>query len=408
MQIYKSFIYLSLYIIRIIKFIIMNNYNDIGVYAKFNNCFANINDPRQQAKVKHLLQEILFITVIAVIAGADEITDIEKYANAKANWFKTFLKLPNGIPSHDTFNRVLCIIDPVEFEQCFMSWVSYYKDQLPITEEKDVINIDGKTLCGSADKNTGKKAIHMVSALSTKYGLVLGQKKCAEKSNEITAIPELLNVLDIAGAIITIDAMGCQKKIAKKIINKGADYILALKGNQENLFKEVTDLFEKIQHKEFAHYIYTQDTETGKDHGRIETRHCITINDLSWLFEIHQWPSVKSIAKVTATVFKNGTETVEHRYYISSLPGEAELINRAVRKHWHIENKLHWILDVVFKEDDSRLRSGNGPENLSIIKRIALNATKAEDSMKDSLRGKRIMATYNENYALKIFSKMVN
>jgi len=384
----------------------MENYNDTLVYAKFNNCFANINDPRQQGKVKHLLSEILFISVMAVIAGADEISDIAKYASSCANWFRAFLMLPNGVPSHDTFNRVLCLINPVEFEKSFVSWVSCYKDQLNITEEMDVINIDGKTLRGSADKNTGKKAIHMVSALSTKYGLVLGQTKCAEKSNEITAIPELLNVLDIAGALITIDAMGCQKKIARKILSKGADYLLALKGNQGNLLNEITEMFDKIKYKEFAHYIWGQDTETSKDHGRIETRHCITINNLDWLFEIHQWPEVKSIAMVTSTVFKNGKETIEHRYYISSLPGDAKLMNRAVRKHWHIENKLHWILDVVFKEDDSRLRSGNGPQNLSIIKRMALNATKAENSVKDSLRGKRILARYNQNFALKIFSKM--
>lgn len=386
----------------------MENFNDIRVYEKFSNCFANIKDPRQPGKIKHLLPEILFISSLAVIAGADEITDIAKYGSAKVNWLKTFLELPNGIPSHDTFNRVLCLISPIEFEQCFLSWVSYYKDILPITEEKDVIPIDGKTLRGSADNNTAKKAIHMVSALSTKCGLILGQIKCAEKSNEITAIPELLNVLDIAGAIITIDAMGCQKKIAKKIIDKSADYLLALKGNQGNLLQEVMDMFDKIKHNEFKQYIYDEDTEIEKDHGRIETRNCVTINNLDWLFEIHQWTKVKTIAMVTATVFKNGIETVEHRYYISSLHGDAKIINRAVRKHWHIENKLHWILDVIFNEDGSRLRSGNGPQNVSILKRLALNAIKTENSTTDSVRGKRKFATWNDNYALKVFSSMLS
>lgn len=398
---------MSLYIIRLFILVIMENCNDISVYDKFSKCFANIRDQRQPAKIKHLLQEILFMSTMAIIAGADEITDIAKYAQQKMNWFKTFLELPNGTPSHDTFNRVLCLINPLEFEKSFVSWLNYYKDLLPVTEERDIVPIDGKTLRGSADNNTAKKAIHMVSAMSTKYGLILGQRKCAEKSNEITAIPELLNVLDIAGAIITIDAMGCQKKIAKKIIDKGADYILALKGNQGNLLKEVTDMFEKIKNKEFKHFVFDEDTETEKDHGRIETRRCITITNFDWLFEIHQWSSVKSIAMVTSTVFKNGKETIEHRYYISSLNGDAKLNNRAVRKHWHIENKIHWVLDVVFNEDGSRLRSGNGPQNMSTLKRLALNALRAENSTDDSIRGKRKIASWNDNYALKIFSKML-
>lgn len=385
----------------------MTNYNDISVYDEFSKCFANINDPRQPEKIKHLLREILFMSTMAVIAGADEITDIAKYAKEKMGWFKTFLELPNGIPAHDTFNRVLCMLNPVEFEQSYVSWLSYYKDILPDTGEVDIIPIDGKTLRGSADTNTAKKAIHIVSALSTKYGLILGQRKCAEKSNEITAIPELLNVLDIVGAIITIDAMGCQKKIAKKIIDKKGNFILALKGNQGNLLLEVTDMFEKIKKKEFKHFICNEDTETEKDHGRIETRHCITITNFDWLLEIKQWTWVKSIAMVTSTVFKNGKETVEHRYYISSLTGDAKLINRAVRKHWHIENKVHWVLDVVFNEDGSRLRSGNGPQNVSLLKRLALNAIRAENSTNDSIRGKRKIASWNDNYALKIFSKML-
>ncbi len=381
---------------------------DKAVYEVFTSYFANISEPRQISKIKHLLSEVLFITVLAIIAGAEDFEDIEHYAKTKFQWLATFLKLPGGVPSHDTFNRVLCLINSQEFEQCFISWIKDYRNSITIPDEQDIICVDGKTLCNSSDKSKGRKAIHMVSALSTKYGLILGQRKCEEKSNEITAIPALLALLDIHGTIITIDAMGCQKKIAKKIIEKKADYILAVKENQNNLYKEIVDMFNKVKIPEFAHYIYQQDTEIDKGHGRIETRHCMTINNLNWLFEIHQWEGVKSITKITATVIKNGKETIENRYYISSLNGNANLMNRAVRKHWHIENKLHWVLDVLFKEDYCRVRSGNGAENLSIVRRIALNKLKADTSFQGSLKSKRKQAAWNDNYACKIFCEMMS
>lgn len=384
----------------------INTIKDEAVYNVFNEYFVHISDPRQPHKIKHLLSEILFLTVLAVIAGADDFHEIEQYAKEKYKWLQTFLKLSDGIPSHDTFNRVICMIDAKQFQQSFTDWVSDIRSNIKPSEQKDIINIDGKTVCNSDDKVNGKKAIHMVSALSTKYGLVLGQKKCSEKSNEITAIPTLLTMLLIEGSVITIDAMGCQKNIALKIINKKADYILALKGNQGNLHKEVVDLFEKVKTPEFAHYVYQQDIQEGKDHGRIEKRECVTIKNLSWLFEIQQWKSVRSIAKITATVFKNGKETVEERYYISSLSGNASFINRAVRKHWHIENKLHWILDVIFKEDYCRVRTGNGAENLSTIRKIAINTFKLDTSEKCSLKNKRKKASWNDAYAVKILNNM--
>ncbi|MBI5417753.1 ISAs1 family transposase [Candidatus Poribacteria bacterium] len=386
---------------------IIDTIKDQSAYTLFNNYFASISDPRQISKIKHLLSEILFITVLAIIAGAEDFEDIALFAKTKFQWLSTFLKLPGGIPSHDTFNRVLCMLSPQEFEQSFISWVSDYRTGIAPTDEKDIICVDGKTICNSGDKIRGSKAIHMVSALSTKYGLILGQRKCEEKSNEITAIPALLALLDIRGTIITIDAMGCQKKIAKKIISKMADYILALKENQGNLYKEVVDLFDKVKTPEFAHYIEQQDTEIDKGHGRIETRHCIIINNLKWLYEIHQWEGVKCIVKITSTVIKNDKETEETRYYISSLYGNARLINRAIRKHWHIENKLHWVLDVLFKEDYCRVRSGNGAENLSIVRRIALNKLKADTTFQGSLKAKRKRAAWNDNYACKIFSEMM-
>jgi len=248
----------------------------------------------------------------------------------------------------------------------------------------------------------------MVSALSSQYGLVLGQQKCYEKSNEITAIPALLNMLLIEGAVITIDAMGCQRDIAKKIIAREADYILALKANQKNLQNEVIDLFEKIKTPEFDHYTYQKDTQIEKDHGRIEKRECITIKNLSWLFEIHKWKGVQSIAKITATVRHqaSGKETKEERYYISSMSGNAAFINKAVRKHWFIENKLHWILDVIFKEDYCRVRTGNGAENLTTIRKIAYNAIKQDNTVKTSFKNKRKMCGWNDNFALNIMKNM--
>ena len=392
----------------------MNTIKDGAVYEIFNEYFSHIEDPRQAHKIDHLLSEVLFVSVLAVIAGADDFNEIAKYCKIKYNWLSTFLKFPGGIPSHDTFNRVLCMIDADQFQQSFIDWIEDIRNSIKSDYdktkelEKDVISVDGKAVRRSKDSSKGQKAIHMVSAFSSKFGLVLGQQKCLEKSNEITAIPALLTMLLIKGTIITIDAMGCQKKIAKKIIKKEADYILAIKGNQANLYKEVIDIFEKIKTPEFKKYTYQAETEVDKDHGRVETRECVTINNLGWLFEIHGWKGVKSIAKVTATVYhlSSGKETVEERYYISSLSGNAALINLAVRKHWYVENKLHWVLDVVFKEDYSRVRTGNGAENLTTIRKIALNTIKRDNTVKTSIKNKRKMCGWNDNYALNILKNM--
>lgn len=264
----------------------MNTINEDAVYEVFNEYFSHIEDPRQAHKIDHLLSEILFVTVLAVIAGADDFNEIAKYCKTKYNWLSTFLEFPGGIPSHDTFNRMLCMIDAAQFQQSFVDWVADIRnsakpgdDETGVTG-KDVVSFDGKTVRRSRNGNNGKKTIHMVSAFSSKFGLVLGQKKCLEKSNEITAIPALLTMLPIKGAVITIDTMGCQKKIAGKITKMGTDYILAIKGNQTNLYKEVVDMFEKVKTPGFAHYVFQTETETDKDHGRVETRECVTINNL--------------------------------------------------------------------------------------------------------------------------------
>jgi predicted transposase YbfD/YdcC len=346
------------------------------------------------------------MTVLAVIAGADDFDEIALYAKEKQSWLKSFLKLPGGIPSHDTFNRVICMIDARQFQDSFIDWMHDIRTALPGLPGEDVVSLDGKTVCNSEDKTNNKKAIHMVSAMTSKYGMVLGQQKCNEKSNEITAIPALLKILLVEGSIITIDAMGCQKNIAKTIRSRKADYILAVKANQGNLYKEIIDMFDKVKKPEFASYIHSVDTQLDKDHGRIETRECVTIENLGWLFEIQQWEDARSICKITATVIRNGKETVEERYYISSLPGNAALMNRAVRKHWHIENKLHWVLDVLFKEDYCRVRTGNGAENLTTIRKIALNTFKMDQTESCSLKRKRKRAAWDDNYALMIISKM--
>lgn len=392
----------------------MNTIKDKAVYDVFCGYFSHISDPRESHKIGHLLEEILFITVLAVIAGADDFNEIAKYCKMKHKWLLTFLKLPGGIPSHGTFNRSPCMIGAEQFQQSFINWIGdiragFNNDGNKTEEpEKGVISVDGKTVRRSKGESKGKKAVHMVSAFSSKYGLALGQQKCFEKPNEITAIPALLTMLLIKGSVITIDAMGCQKKIAGKIIKKEAGYVLAIKGNQANLYKEVIDIFNKVKTPEFARYIYQTKTGVDKGHGRTETRECITINNLGWLFDIHQWKGVKSIAKVTATVQHqaSGKETVEERYYISSLTGNAGFINRAVRKHWHVENKLHWVLDVIFKEGYSRVRTGNGAENLTAIRKIALNTMKRDKSVKTSIKNKRKMCGWDDNYALNILKNM--
>ena len=388
--------------------------NESKIFTNFQSYFGELKEFRQQAKIKHLMSDILFIVVLATICGASDFEEIALFAQSRREWLSSFLKLPGGIPSHDTINRVMCAIDPVGFEQAFMDWISCYKDQLqaPSLEQeqeiaKDVIAMDGKTIRNSSDTTKGIRAAHMVSAYSTKFGLVLGQKKCHEKSNEITAIPALLALIDLKGVIITIDAMGTQKNIATTIIDKGADYILALKGNQGNLQTEVVDFFDKVKNPEFQRYIYQKDQEIDKGHGRIETRICQTITNLDWLYETSKWKGIKSIIKVTSIVISEDKETSEDRYYISSLNGNAKLINRSIRKHWQIENNLHWVLDVLFREDYCRIRSGNGAENMSIIRKIALAIIKSDSSTKKSLKSKRQKAAWDQQYALYIMSQMM-
>ena len=356
--------------------------------------FSTLPDPRIERTKEHLLEDIIFITIAAVICGAETWNEIEDYGKAKKEWLCQYLKLPNGIPSHDTFNRFFSALDPQAFEGAFLSWV---KAICELTEG-EVVNIDGKTLCGSLIKG-GKRAVHIISAWANANQLSLGQIKVDEKSNEITAIPRLLEVLTLKGCLVTIDAMGCQRDIAAKIIEKEADYILAVKGNQGVLEENVKDAVRFTTPT-------SQWTESDFGHGRIEERTCSVYHDLSFIENATAWQSLFAIIKIDSYRYIkcSGKEERETRYYITSSDGSAEKLGKAIRSHWGIENKLHWQLDVSFREDDSRKREGYAAQNFSLINRIALNLIKQEQSKKRSVKGKRLSAGWNNDYLLKILT----
>jgi predicted transposase YbfD/YdcC len=363
------------------------------------NHFSIITDPRRDHKKKHELIDIIAITICAVLCGADDWVSIEEFAEAKIDWFKKFLNLENGIPSHDTFGRVFAILSPEEFQESFISWVQSVSKVF----NKDVIAIDGKTLRRSHDKKNGKSAIHMVSAWSVNNRMVLGQCKTAEKSNEITAIPVLLKALEIKGCIVTIDAMGCQKKIAKEINKKKGDYILGLKGNQGNLHKEAEELFLTAKKKSFKGYSVDYCETSEKSHGREETRKCWVFDNLN-LSEGKGWDGLKTIGVIESDVLRDGHRSNEYRYYISSIEKDANLFLKSVREHWQIENSLHWTLDIAFREDESRARKGHSAENLGKVRHIALNLLKNEKTSKVGVKNKRLKAGWDEDYLLKVLA----
>jgi predicted transposase YbfD/YdcC len=366
--------------------------------SKLRSIFSQIDDPRSDINKLHKLEDILLIGIIAVICAADTWKDMETFGKAKEGFLRSFLDLPNGIPSDDTFNRVFSSIDSEQFEACFMDWVGH----LVNLTDGEVVPIDGKTIRGA--KSNGKKSpFHMVSAWATKNNLVLGQVKVSEKSNEITAIPKLLELITVKGCTVTIDAMGCQQEIARKIIKEGANYILAVKENQKQLYQDIEDEFR------FGKDIQV-DVSQDLDHGRIETRECSVITDFKFIENIEEWKELKSIVKIESTrEFKNSDKPTETatRYYISSLLAGAKELQRAIRLHWAIENKLHWVLDVAFSEDASRKRTGNAAQNFSILNKIALNLLKNETSAKQGIRGKRLKAAYDQNYLIKVLNKKV-
>jgi predicted transposase YbfD/YdcC len=365
--------------------------------------FGQVVDPRVERTKRHHLLDIITIAICAVVCGADDWVEVEQFGNDKLDWFRTFLKLPHGIPSHDTFGDVFARINPAEFERSFLSWVHTIVRLLP----GEVIAVDGKQLRRSHNRSLGKNAIHMVSAWASRNRLVLGQVKVAEKSNEITAIPRLLQSLMLNGCIVTIDAMGCQSEIAETIIAQQADYVLALKGNQGHLLDDVSDIFTTARADKFKDVPHDYVKTTDKDHGRLETRRCWTISDpveLAYLRDLKDWASLRTVVMLEATRRIGQSMTTEIRYYISSLKPSAQQALDIVRTHWGIENELHWVLDVAFREDDCRVRNGNGAQNFALLRHLALNLLKRETSAKVGIKTKRHKAGWSTDYLRKVLA----
>lgn len=361
--------------------------------------FISLPDPRtKEHKKEHKLIDIIFITVAAVICGAEDWYDIEEYGQYKEPWLKTMLELPNGIPSHDTFNRVFSLIDPSALQQRFISWVQ----SMAKISEGQIVSLDGKRLCNSGEQ--GKKAIiHMVSAWSNANSMVLGQLKVNDKSNEITAIPALLDLLMVKGCWVTIDAMGCQTDIAAKIKDKEAEYILAVKDNQQHLHDDIKEAFE--------HGIIAQsDVQTHLDHGRIEKRSCRIITATDWVCHQKDWQGLKTLIEITGerTSKATGITETQTRHYISSAVSTAQKFNEAIREHWGIENRLHWILDVAFGEDGSTKKAGTAAENFSFISKMAVNLLyqykDKKGARKVSMKTKRKKAGWDNNYLVAVLA----
>ena len=373
-----------------------------AVTEQMHSLFSELKDPRVQRTRAHLLVDILIIGILSVIAGGKGWEDMEIYGLSKQDWLKQFLALPNGIPCPDTFRRVFERIDPKAFERCFQRLVQSIVETLGA----QVIPIDGKNLKGSYDREQKRSALHLVSAWASEYRLVLGQVKVTDKSNEITAIPALLKLLDLAGCIITIDAMGTQTAIASQIYQAKADYILALKGNHPTLYNQVENWFKQAQSQDFKGIEVSYSEQVEKGHHRIEKRQvwCVPVSQLPPLHNQEDWVGLKCIVMVVRVRHLWNKTTHEVQFYLTSLEGDAHKLGQAIRLHWGIENGLHWTLDVTFKEDDCRVRTGHAPHNLAILRRIALNALNRERSFRRSTRQKSNRAAMDNNYMLTVLA----
>lgn len=377
------------------------------IATDLKTCFASLEDPRNGHAQVHELLDMIVIAICAIICGADHWTEVEAFGKAKFAWLSTFLALPGGIPSHDTFGRLFRHLDPQAFEASFRQWTEGLRQRI----EGEVIPIDGKCLRGSHDRGLGKNAIYMVSAWASDNHLVLGQSKVDAKSNEITAIPELLRALDVAGCIVSIDAIGTQKEIAAQIVAQEGDYVLALKENQPHLLEDVQSLFTWADNRQYEAMVHAHCASTGKGHGRIEIRQCWTISDPSCIAMLagwEDWANLRTVVRVEAERQVGATRTTEVRYYISSLPDEgartAERALGAVRSHWGIENCLHWVLDIAFREDESRVRKDHGDENLAVLRHIALNLLRQDKQTRLGVHGKRLKAGWDTNYLARLLT----
>lgn len=372
----------------------MTDFKRINEPVRFTDCFSNLKDPRRIIKGNYLypFNEILFLTISSVVSGCQTWEDVHYFGCEKLSWLRKFFPYKNGIPSHDVINRLFNGIDSKAFNHCFMEWVNSISDLC----EGRVIPIDGKTIRGAASSNVFSK-LHIVSAFCTKNNICIGQKTVSEKSNEITAIPELLDLLAIKGCIITIDAMGCQTNIASKIIEKKADYILMVKNNQEELKQQIEKVFRMSDSM-------GTDQQNSFGHGRIEDRKCDIISDLKFLDGSEKWKNLHTIIRIQAQRIhkKNGETSTETRYYISSLKSDAKAFNEAVRSHWAIENKLHWVLDVAMNEDNQLKRKGYAAENFNIIRKIALGMIEKENEWTAPKKRKMLKALMNDQYREKL------
>lgn len=361
-------------------------------------CFSEIEDPRYDHTRKHLLVDIICLAVLAVIAGAEGWEDIEQFGKDKRDWLKKYLKLPNGVPSHDTISRVFRALKPGSFQEAFRNWITSLHEQVGFK----LVAVDGKTLRRSHDRRTMKSALHSVCAWSVENHVVLGQQSVDDKSNEITAIPELLRVLELKGAIVSIDAMGCQKQIAKQIVDSGGDYVLAVKDNHPTLHAAIDEHFVRYHEGESVGVTVRQYATEEKAHGRVDKRYYY-ISDLpkSLAYAKQEWSGLRSIGEVITITERDGKETCDVRHFIASLEPKVRRFANAVRGHWGIENSLHWVLDVTFNEDQSRIRKDYGPDNFGLLRRFAVTLIK-QDNSPGSVRRKRKRAAWNNDALAKI------
>jgi len=372
-------------------------------WTSLEDCFGDMPDPRVVGRCDHKLLDIIIIAVCAVLSGAETWAEVEVFGEVKYEWLKQFLDLPNGIPSHDTFRRVFSLLDAQAFQERFMQWV----EQTFSVKRGQVMAVDGKSARRSYDRLNGTDALHLVGAWATANGLALGQRKVEEGENEIVAIPALLAQLYLKGCIVTLDAIGCQQEIAQQIVDQQAEYVLALKANQPQLYQDVVEWFAWAEQRDFREVDHTYHQTINKGHGRIEIRRCWALSDPQALEALGYhagWPNLTSLVMVRRERRRGDTIQTETAYFISSLPPDADRLLAAVRSHWRIENNLHWVLDVIFREDDARLRVGDGAENFAVLRRMALNLLRHHPAHM-SLKRKRFKAALDDRFLLELLSQ---